>query len=387
MKIRILEKIDQLLKDRKEEIKEARKDGIKVVGYLCCRVPVELIYAHGMIPIRVGNAAPTHMALGKEYIHQFTCPYIKSVVGEFLDETSFYHKNIDIITGSVICLTVSRALEVLKAYTGKPTFPIHVPQLPPGNEETVYFTREVKWFSQELEKQTGKKLDKGKLLESIELYNNIKEDLEKLYKTQSKDGSPLTWPQLFRLIHAGFLLDPQRYQTLLREVVEEVDTLGIQETTENRARIMLSGSPVLPMDNLLIDTIEGAGGRIVTDTLCTGIRTFDGLSIEEPTIEGIASTYLHSCPCSSAQDPDIEKDRRLDHMLKLIKENQVDGVVYYCLRFCDPFAFKDDETKAVLAKKTGTPLLPIHWEYGDSYGSLWTRVEGFMEAIEIKTKR
>ena len=288
MKIRILEKIDQLLKDRKEEIKEARKDGIKVVGYLCCRVPVELIYAHGMIPIRVGNAAPTHMALGKEYIHQFTCPYIKSVVGEFLDETSFYHKNIDIITGSVICLTVSRALEVLKAYTGKPTFPIHVPQLPPGNEETVYFTREVKWFSQELEKQTGKKLDKGKLLESIELYNNIKEDLEKLYKTQSKDGSPLTWPQLFRLIHAGFLLDPQRYQTLLREVVEEVDTLGIQETTENRARIMLSGSPVLPMDNLLIDTIEGAGGRIVTDTLCTGIRTFDGLSIEEPTIEGIA---------------------------------------------------------------------------------------------------
>ncbi|MDY6857314.1 MAG: 2-hydroxyacyl-CoA dehydratase family protein [Thermodesulfobacteriota bacterium] len=386
MELKTLKKIDQLLEDRKEKIKQARVKGTKVVGYLCCRVPVEIIHAHGMIPIRVGNASPSYMDSGKEYIHQFTCPYVKSVVGEFMTEGSFYYENVDLVAGSVICLTVSRTLEVIKVYTGKPTLPIHIPQLPPGNGEVRFFTEEVKWLSQQLENITGTKLANERLSQSVKLYDDIRADMKKLYKMQSEKGSPLTWPQLFRLIQASFLLDPECYRSLLEEVITEMSTLGIQETSDNCLRIMLSGSPILPMDNLIIDTIEGAGGRIVADNLCTGIRTFDGLRVAEPTIEGIASAYIYDCPCSSAQDPNLEKDRRLDHMLGLISEHEVDGVVYYCLRFCDPFAFKDDETKAVLAKRTGTPLLPIHWEYGDSYGSLWTRVEGFMESMKAMRK-
>ncbi len=118
MTVPSLEKIDGLLEQRKGEIERERARGIKVAGYICCRVPPELIHSHGMIPVRLGRAVESQMTVGKEYIHQFTCPFIKCLVGEFLSEGTFYHDNVDVITGSVICLTVSRAMEVLMVYTG-----------------------------------------------------------------------------------------------------------------------------------------------------------------------------------------------------------------------------------------------------------------------------
>jgi benzoyl-CoA reductase/2-hydroxyglutaryl-CoA dehydratase subunit BcrC/BadD/HgdB len=145
---------------------------------------------------------------------------------------------------------------------------------------------------------------------------------------------------------------------------------------------MLIGSPILPGDNLLIDVIEECGARIVADTLCTGLRTFEDLIIEEPTLDGIKQTYLNSNPCATAQDLEIEKDRRLNHILRLIKEYHVQGAVYYALRFCDHYAFKDDETKEFLAEKAGIPMIAIHSEYGEAEkGRLRTRIEGFLETL------
>ena len=136
MELEALKDIDKLLESRKDKIKMERETGKKVVGYLCCRVPLELIHAHGMIPVRLGTAAESYMATGKEYIHQFTCPFIKCVVGEILTEGTFLYDNVDVISGSVICLAVSRALEVLKAYTKKPTYYLTIPHLPLVKEKS-----------------------------------------------------------------------------------------------------------------------------------------------------------------------------------------------------------------------------------------------------------
>ena len=388
MELNSLKTLDSLLEGRKEEIKKEREAGALVVGYLCCRVPQELIHTYGMIPVRVGTAAESYMATGKEYIHQFTCPFIKCVIGEMLTEGSFWYDNVDVISGSVICLTVNRALEVLKAYTGKPTYYLTIPHLPPGEGEERFFASEVEWFSNRLADISGKRLDQGKLRESVELYNKIRASLKELYALQATDGSAIRWTSVYKLIQAGFILNPEDYLDILQNVLKEVKEVGEKEDipANGKLRIMLSGSPVMPMDNLIIDTIEGTGGRIVADTLCTGVRVFDDLLVEDATLKGLAHTYLNSSPCASCQDLTLEKDRRLQHMLNLIREIPVDGVIYYCLRFCDPYAFRDDETKQVLEKEAGLPVMPIHWEYGGSYGSLWTRVEGFLESIQARKK-
>lgn len=384
MELRSLKDIDKLLESRKEKIKKKRETGTKVVGYLCCQVPLELIHAHGMMAVRLGTAAESYMATGKEYIHQYTCPYIKCVVGEMLTKGTFSHDNVDVISGSVICLTVHRALEVLKAYTKKPTYYFSIPHLPPENIEERFFVSEMEWFSARLSEISGRRLDPQRLRESVALYNSIKATLKELYRLQAMEGSAIRWIDVFKLIRAGFLLGPEEYLKLLEDVLSEVKQLSENEgpSTHRKFRIMLSGSPVMPMDDLIIDTIEETGGRIVADTLCTGLRTFDDLLVEDATLKGLAHTYLYSSPCASCQDMNLRSDRRLKKMLKLIREIPVDGIIYYCLRFCDPYSFKANEIKETLWKETELPVLPIHWEYGGSYGSLQTRIEGFLESIQ-----
>lgn len=380
--IKSLSKLETLLKDREKEIRRLRQNGIKVVGYVCCKTPVEIIHALGLLPIRLGRASEEDMALGKEFIHQFTCPYIKCIVGQMLAENSFLYENVDILSGHVSCLAVHRCLEVLKLYTGKPTVYLTFPLNPPSAREMRFYAAEVRWFASRLEELTGTKLNAASLENSVKLYNRIRKTLNEIYKRQASNNSSARWSDIFKLIHAGFLLDPNDYLALLKDVLADLDETENNTESKRAPRIMLAGSPIVPGDDLLIETIEETDARIVVDTLCTGLRTFEDLIVEEPTLEGIARTYLASNPCASAQDLNIETDRRLNHVLRLIKEYEVDGVVYYALRFCDHYAFKDDETKDFLAEKAGVPLLAIHSEYGQSEaGRLRTRLEAFFETL------
>lgn len=230
MELESLKTLDSLLESRKKEIKKERETGALVVGYLCCRIPPELIHAHGMIPVRLGTAAESYMATGKEYIHQFTCPFIKCVVGEMLTEGTFWYENVDVISGSVICLAVNRALEVLKAYTGKPTYYLTIPHLPPGEGEELFFASEMEWFSKQLADISGESLDSGKLRESVDLYNKIRTSLKKLYRLQAMDGSSIRWTGVYKLIQAGFTLSPEVYLSLLQNVLKEVKEIGKNET-------------------------------------------------------------------------------------------------------------------------------------------------------------
>lgn len=384
MKMEALSRLDTLLEERRQEIPKLRKEGRKVFGYICCKVPVEIPHALGMIPIRIGVADQEKMAVGKTYIHQYTCPYIKCIVGEMLEQGDFFHDNVDIISGYVTCMAVHRCLEVLKQYTGRPTFYLTHPLNPPGEKEARFYDGEIRHFVGQLEEVAGKKLDTNHLEESILLFNKIRENLKKLYRLQSFSMLPMRWSDIFRIIHAGFILDPCQYLAFLDETIAEVES-GEKDSGKSNAapRMMILGSPVLPRDNLLIDVIEECGAKIVADNLCTGLRTFEDLVIKEPTLEGIEQTYLNSNPCASAQELEVDKDRRLNHILGLVREYDVQGAVYYALRFCDPYAFKDKYIKKFLAEKAGIPMIAIHSEYGEAEdGRVRTRIQGLVETLK-----
>jgi benzoyl-CoA reductase/2-hydroxyglutaryl-CoA dehydratase subunit BcrC/BadD/HgdB len=145
--------------------------------------------------------------------------------------------------------------------------------------------------------------------------------------------------------------------------------------------VILSGSIVAPRDTTLISILEEAGVRIVGDDSCHGSRSFS-VPIKSPTLRGIADAYLESPPCGSAQNPNLDSDKRLQHLRNLTRKLRADGVVYYCLRFCDSYAFKATETKVFLEKRAGVPVLTVHSEYGESdLGQVRTRVEAFVEII------
>ena len=55
MGLKTLEKITAALESRPAELEQLRKQGKKIVGWLAYNIPEEIIYALGLIPIRIGQ--------------------------------------------------------------------------------------------------------------------------------------------------------------------------------------------------------------------------------------------------------------------------------------------------------------------------------------------
>jgi benzoyl-CoA reductase/2-hydroxyglutaryl-CoA dehydratase subunit BcrC/BadD/HgdB len=383
-----LKKIEDAIKERPQELAEARKKGAKVVGWLNYNIPEEIIHALGLIPIRLGTGGDDRLVeLGARYISTKNCVFCRETVGLFAENTDLYIKNSDLVAVDATCLQMYRVAELIKYYFKVNTLILGVPRnfyLPEGQE---YFQKELESFTQKLEEFSGNTLDKNKLAKSIKLYNNIRKAIKDLYKYQAVDNPPIKWREVFDAVHAGFYLDREKYLSLLQELLKELKEKHgnpVIESLNGDARIFLSGSIIPPKDTKLINIIEQMGGRIVGDDLWSGLNPYLNLNIKEPSIKGIAEAYINRVPHAALPYLDLETDKRLKNLKQLIKDYRAQGVIYHTLRYCDPFTFKAGETKDVL-KKEGIPLLEIHTEYaGSDIEAIRTRAEAFVELIKNK---
>ena len=90
----------------------------------------------------------------------------------------------------------------------------------------------------------------------------------------------------------------------------------------------------------------------------------------------IADRYMNiHCACFTPNE------ERLDDIVRLAKEYQVDGVMHYNLQFCHTYANEAFNVEKRLEKE-GIPLLRIETDYSDEdAGQLRTRIEAFLEMI------
>ena len=401
MTLETLAFIREAVDERPAELAEARESGSKVVGYLCCYIPEEIITALGLIPIRLGRGGNERLVeLGGHYISSQNCVFARESIGLFLENNDTYVKNTDIVAVSASCMQMYRVAELIRYYTKSNTVILGVPRNFYTDEGREYFRKEMQWFVENLEKSTGKTLDKKKLEKAIELHNNIRKAIVDIYKFQAQENSPIKWREVFDVIHAGFYLDRTRYLNLLNNLIAEIKeknkanepgkkayiNVVNKQNGNSHPKILLSGSILSPGDTKLINLIDEMGGRIVADDICTGLRPFVNINIKSPTVKGIADAYLDRIPCASLPYlPSLETDRRIKNLSDLIDEYRPEGMIYHTLRFCDAFSFKANETKNYFKD---LPFLEIHTEYaGSDIEGARTRVEAFLELLREKKER
>jgi benzoyl-CoA reductase/2-hydroxyglutaryl-CoA dehydratase subunit BcrC/BadD/HgdB len=142
-------------------------------------------------------------------------------------------------------------------------------------------------------------------------------------------------------------------------------------------RIMVSGCPMAGGNTKVPDIIESKGGIIVAEESCTGTRSFWNLVDEEKDpMLALAERYI-KIPCSCMSP----NDRRIENILELAREFNIDGVVYYTLQFCHGFNIEKYKVQQAL-KKEGVPMLAIETDYGDSdMEQIGLRVDAFLEML------
>lgn len=388
MPLNTLGKIETAVRERPAQLETAKKKGKKVVGWFSYNVPVEIFHALGLIPVRLGlGGSEALVEKGGRYLSTQNCVFLRETVGLFEEKTDPYIKSADLVVFDTTCLQTFRTAEVVKYYFNVNTLLLDVPKnfhLPEGVE---YYRKEVADFAAKLEKFAGKKLNAKKLAESVELHNNIRSAVIKLYDYQAASNPAISWREAYNVVQAGYYLDRNDYLTLLQELLAELQA-AVGEPVLNdlgdKPRIFISGSVIPPGDTKLIDIIEKSGARIVGDDLWSGLAPALELQIKEPTLDGIAEAYLGRFPHGALPILDPKNDRRLETRTGLVKKFDALGVIYHTLRYCDPFTFKASEAKKVLNNE-GISVLEIHTEYaGSDYEGIRTRVGAFVELLESR---
>ena len=77
---------------------------------------------------------------------------------------------------------------------------------------------------------------------------------------------------------------------------------------------------------------------------------------------------------------------RKKYVADLAKEYGADGIIYEQVKFCDPWAYERMLGSAMLQADYGYPVLSVDRPYNvaASVGQMRTRVQAFVESVEIK---
>lgn len=379
--LKSLEAIERALEERPGQLAQAKEKGARVMGYFCNYVPEEVIYAGGFIPLRLCcKGTLGEVETGSAYLTSASCPFARSIVGIMEKGENPYYKAIDYLVDSPSCIMVEWAIGVWEKYFGIQIIPLGVPHKVREAHALEYYEAEIEWFKKEVEKLSGQPLTQEALREAIELYNSIRLSLEKIYQSLLYSPQPLSWKEALRVVHAGFLLDRKQYLSLLKDVLREIDSTSSQEIDEDEPKILLAGSILAPGDEALLEAVEGSGLKVVMDEFCTGSRWFMR-QVEGEDLKALASRYLLKTPCATMPFGKEEEDLRLAQLRKFIEELNIQGVIFYTLKFCDPYGFKTTGLRQYL-EKLNVPMLHLDSDYSSTgLGQIKTRVEAFMEMI------
>ena len=108
------------------------------------------------------------------------------------------------------------------------------------------------------------------------------------------------------------------------------------------------------------------------------------LNDKEDVLTQICRHYLMACMCPRHMNMDKIKLRKA-YVDELAKKFHADGLIYEQMKFCDPWAYERMTGTYILREEYKYPVLSIDRPYSvGSSGQIRTRVQAFVESIEIK---
>ena len=374
------------LKDRPAQLKEAKKKGVKIIGFFPGNyVPEEIIYAAGAVPICLthgGNENASNAALS--VVPQIICPFAREQIGERLLKENQYYDKIDMLVAPMTCVHLRKVAEIWEYDADMEIFKLGIPHLYDADFELEYYTGRLRALKERLQAFTGNEITPERLSEAINLYNRMRELLKKISLTRVTSSPPLSALDFVRLNHASFYADPVFMVDILDSVCRKLN--GNRRITKiNTPRILLLGPNVAYGDYKILELVEAEGGEIVVEELCEGIRYYwRGIEDEDDLFESLAKGYLMDrIPCSFARS---SAKKRLNFVLKLATDFNVSGVIWYNLINCETY---DSESYFFNQKMSehNIPMLILESNYSAAdIGPLRIRISAFIELLKEREK-
>jgi benzoyl-CoA reductase subunit C len=378
----ILSKIQTYYQNYGLRARELKDQGQKVIAYLCSLVPVEIITAAGCVPFRIRGDVNEPITKGDTNLETIACPFIRSCFDISLKG------RYDFSDGLIIphaCDSMARTYSTWRYSLELPySHFINVPHTI-TESSMEFFIAELNTFRKSLGRFVGKEISDDDLSQAIDLYNKNRDKAKALYELRKPNPPLVSGAELATILTVGMSLPVTESNELFDEVLEKL-TQRKEAPYAKAPRILIDGACVDNID--FIKLIEESGANVVADSLCIGTRDYwPHTEIEGDPMKVLAHRYLDKINCprtyreKAGETHQEDLESRFGDIGFLSKEFNVDGVILYIYKYCDPFGFEVPARKAYL-DSFNMPVLYLEDEYSaGTIGRLRTRIQAFLEMI------
>lgn len=348
-----------------------KKTGGKVLGYFCTYVPEEIVYAAGVLPVRVlGSHEPQNVT--EPHIFAMFCPFCRDVLAQGL------RGRYDYLDGIMIAQS---CLHVRQAYT---SWDLHIPvefsyYLPMPHhvqsKRAVPFTRaEFEIFKTGLESWTGKEITDDDLKRGIDAVNRDRRLMKRVYELRKREEVPLTGLDAMHMVVSSQMIDKNEHARIVEETLKELENRSIGRPTGTRLMVLGSEND----DVEFVEMVEGLDATIVQDDHCTGTRYFwDEVGNGTDPLTAIAERYVSRTPCPTKDWPER---KRIDRVLRFAKDWNVAGAIIIQQKFCDPHELDIPAIRKAL-EEAGVKVLFLELDVTVPVGQFKIRTEAFLEML------
>lgn len=371
----MLEKFQEVYENRHDYARKWKeRTGGKVIGYFCTYAPEELMYAAGILPVRLlGSHEPQDVT--EPHIFGMFCPFCRDVLAQGLKGRCEY---LDGIMIAQSCLHIRQAFTSWKKHVPGINYAyyLYMPNHVQSKTSRPYLRQEYVEFKESLEELTGKKITDAAIQDAIDVYNTNRRLMREVYALRKSENPPITGLESMYMVASSQLMDKKEHNALLTELLEYLPKRNLNR--DPGVRLLTIGSE--NDDAGLIGMIESLGTTIVIEDHCTGKRYFwnDVLPNKDgDLLQAIADRYIDRTPCPTK---DYDRRDRITDFVETAKEYDVKGAVVVQQKFCDPHEC-DVPTINKMMNEVGIPTYFLELDVTVPYGQFKIRLEAFLEML------
>jgi len=370
----MFEKFGDIFERRHEYAREWKKrTGGKVVGFLCSYAPEEILYAAGILPVRLVGAHESSDLVEKHLASNVACSFCRDCLGQGLEGKYDY---LDGIVQGQTCLHTGEIFWIWEKHIPIDfSYFLAVPHSTQSVGRFEYLAEEYSDFKEALEKWTGAPItDKG-LDRAIDAYNTNRRLIREIFEYRKRDDPLVSGAEALDLALSAQIMDRAEHNEMMKDILGDLPDRKLDR--ETGTRLMIIGSVNTDREFMkLVEEELDLPATIVIDDTCTGMRyNFNDIASKEDRLMAISIRYNHRPPCPNKDWP---KRRRIPFINHLIKAYNVEAVILYNHKFCQPHQLDNTYIEEVL-KKQGISTLHLEFDIRIPKGQIKTRVEAMLE--------
>jgi benzoyl-CoA reductase/2-hydroxyglutaryl-CoA dehydratase subunit BcrC/BadD/HgdB len=379
---------ENLLENANNElVKQAQADGQLAIGYTCFHVPEAILNVGNCFSVRLRAPKTGSLDIATYYMSNYTCEFARALVERSIEGG---YQFLDAMIGVDACSMMNRAMEhfeILKVNEKPNFFVTHcdIPYKVTDYTLESYVKQMRLHVLDQLTEKYGVDTSEESIRKAVAEHNEVCSIISEMSEMRKEENPIITGYEFHVIDLVTYVCPKALILPYLRETLAELKKRKPDKKSPFRARVAIVGSEI--DDPSLTALIEGCGALVVSDRYCFGStpgREVIELNDEEDALTQLCRHVMEVSECARYISDEKVHQRR-ETADRLAKEFKADGIIYEQMKYCDYWGFERALVSHIMHEEYNWPVLSIDRLYNNgSSGQLRTRVQAFVESLEIK---